>query len=216
MDAETAHARPPARGMRRVVRTILWPVRRFFDPRFEGIHAAAVDARRLMLTDLEAANETATLTGRSLDRLLAQSDAILERLGAGDGRGGTTNHVALAYALRALGAVEPGASVAVVGADETWVPAALESLGYDVTTDHGLRTAHHEGEFDAVLLFAARDIEERVRSLRHLTKTGGLLVLAVDEAHRARVEALLRGDDRADATEVDGGITLVTAKKRSG
>jgi protein-L-isoaspartate O-methyltransferase len=105
--------------------------------------------------------------------------------------------------------------VAVVGTDEPWVPAALESLGYDVTTDHGLRTAHHEGAFDAVLLFGARDLEERVRTLRELTRPGGRLVVSVDEPHRAAIEKLLRDEERTEITEIGGGTTLMTATKRS-
>ena len=216
MEAENAPARPPDRGVRRVARTILWPIRRFFDPRFEGVHAAAVDVRRLLLTDMEASNETATLTGRTLERLVAQNEQILRRLSATDGRAAVTSSMpaAVAYGFRALGTVPAGGSVAVVGSDDLWVAAALESLGYDVTTDHGLRTAHHEGAFDAVLLFAARDLEDRMRTLRELTKPGGLLVAAVDEPHRSGIETLLRDEEQTDVTEVDG-ITLITATKRS-
>jgi hypothetical protein len=214
--AETAPAQPPAGGLRRVARTVLWPLRRFFDPRFVGVHNALVELKRLLITDMEAANETATLTGRTLDRLLAQNEQILERLRAGEADGGATawESAAIAYAFRALGAVPPGSSIAVVGAHETWVPAALESLGYDVTTDHGLRSAHREGDFDAVLVLAAPDLEERLRTLRRVTKRNGLLVLAVEEPHRGRLDEILRGDERTDVTELDGGVTLVTATKR--
>ena len=53
MTAETAPAQPPAGGLRRVVRTILWPLRRFFDPRFTGIYNTVQDVRRLLVTDME-------------------------------------------------------------------------------------------------------------------------------------------------------------------
>lgn len=213
MAAETAPVQPPSGGLRRVVRTILWPLRRFFDPRFIGVHNALVELKRLLITDMDAANETATLTGRTLDRLLAQNEEILERLRAGEDTGTASDSVAVAYAFRALGAVPRGASVAVVGARDARVSAALESLGYDVTTDHGLRNAHREGDFDAVLLFAAPDLEDRFRTLRRLTKRSGLLVLCVGESHRARLDELLRGDEQTDVTDVDG-VTLVTATKR--
>jgi hypothetical protein len=55
--------------MRIVARTILWPARRFFDPRFNGIHQA-------LIADMNAANEAATFTGRSLDTILAHVEEV--------------------------------------------------------------------------------------------------------------------------------------------
>jgi Methyltransferase domain len=55
--------------MRMVARTILWPARRFFDPRFNGIHQA-------LIADMNAANEAATFTGRSLDTILAHVEEV--------------------------------------------------------------------------------------------------------------------------------------------
>ena len=183
MTAETAPAQPPAGGLRRVARTILWPLRRFFDPRFTGIFNTVQDLRRLLITDMEAANETATLTGRTLDRLVAQNEALLARLDAVDGlppasADPTEESFAAAYAMRALSAVPTGASIAAVGANSS-VDRSLSALGYDVTNQLGLRTSHNEGEFDAVLCLSPTIEVERLRSLRHLTRTGGLLVLCV-------------------------------------
>jgi SAM-dependent methyltransferase len=78
---------PPARSSRSVVRsvarTVLWPLRRFFDPRFVAIHDAVQDVRRMVIADLDARNEAAVLTGRTLDSIQEQI-AGLRRLVAFD------------------------------------------------------------------------------------------------------------------------------------
>jgi SAM-dependent methyltransferase len=77
---EGAATRSPKGVLRSVARTILWPLRRFFDPRFTGIHDAVQDVKRFVIADMDAANEAAVLTGRTLDNLLARSDATLSML----------------------------------------------------------------------------------------------------------------------------------------
>jgi Caenorhabditis protein of unknown function, DUF268 len=54
-------------GLKAIARVILWPISRFFDPRFAGI-AAAVQA------DVMATTEATELLGRSLDELQARLD----------------------------------------------------------------------------------------------------------------------------------------------
>jgi hypothetical protein len=44
---------------------------------------------------------------------------------------------------------QPEAALRLWGATSSSVNHALGALGYDLTTEHGLRTAHHEGEFEA-------------------------------------------------------------------
>jgi hypothetical protein len=197
---ETAPAQPPRSGLRRVVRAILWPLRRFFDPRFTGIHNAVQDVRRLLITHMEAANETTTLTGRTLDRLVAQNEALLARLDLSDEiRDGEHESLAAAYACRALAGLPPRAAVAVVGGAA--VARSLAALGYDVTTELGLRTAHHEGEFDAVLCLSLTANAELRRQLQHLTRDGGLLVLAA-AVGPAPVVAARRVYDKAGLDEL--------------
>jgi hypothetical protein len=181
VSAETAPAQPPGGVLRRLARAILWPLRRFFDPRFTGVHDAVQDVRRLLITDLEAANETTTLTGRMLDRLLAQNEEVLARLGGPQGNAIDANYepLASAYAFRALASVPAGGSVAAVGATSSAISRAVGALGYDLTTESGLRTAHNEGKFDAVLCLSRTINDEQLRRLRHLTKAGGTLVLSV-------------------------------------
>jgi hypothetical protein len=213
--AETAPAQPPAGSLRRVVRTILWPLRRFFDPRFTGIFNTVQDLRRLLITDMEAANETATLMGRTLDRLVAQNEALLTRLDAVDGLSPASadpseESFAVAYAMRALSAVPTGASIAAVGANGS-VDRSLAALGYDVTNELGLRTSHNEGEFDAVLCLSPTIEVEQLRRLRHLTKTAGMLVLCVGVGpapvtaarsvyDQAKLDEFLEGWEPQDAT----------------
>jgi 2-polyprenyl-3-methyl-5-hydroxy-6-metoxy-1,4-benzoquinol methylase len=55
-------------------------VRRFFDPRFTGIHEAVNDVKRVVIADMDAANEASVLTGRTLDTLVAQNEAALAAL----------------------------------------------------------------------------------------------------------------------------------------
>jgi hypothetical protein len=189
-------------------------LRRFFDPRFTGVHNAVQDVRRLVITDMEAANETTTLTGRTLDQLLAQNEEVLARLGGSSESSRETDYepFASAYAFRALATVPVGASVAVVSAS-TEVNHALGALGYDVTTEQGLRTAHQEGKFDATVCLSKSVDDEQLRRLRHLTKAGGTLVLGVavgprpvTEARRvydqAGLDDLLDGWEPADVTLV--------------
>jgi SAM-dependent methyltransferase len=66
--------------MRSVARTILWPLRRFFDPRFVGIHDAVQDLRRTVIADMDARNEAAVLTGRMLDNLMEHVEVIRRRV----------------------------------------------------------------------------------------------------------------------------------------
>jgi hypothetical protein len=213
MSAETAPAQPDRGALRRLARTILWPLRRFFDPRFAAVYDGVQDVKRLLITDMEAANETTTLTGRTLDRLVAQNEEVLARLGPSQGADGAGYEpFAFAYAFRALATVPAGGSVAAVGAMSSSVNRALGALGYDLTTEHGLRTAHHEGEFDAVLWLSTNIDEKRLRLLRHLTKAGGILVLAAavgprptTEMHvhdEAGLDELLDGWESTDVTLV--------------
>jgi Methyltransferase domain len=76
--AESPPARPLNNGLRSIARTILWPIRRFFDPRFGGIHDAVQDVRRIVIADMDAANEAATLSGRSLDSVQAQVEQLYQ------------------------------------------------------------------------------------------------------------------------------------------
>jgi 2-polyprenyl-3-methyl-5-hydroxy-6-metoxy-1,4-benzoquinol methylase len=72
---------------RSVARTLIWPARRFFDPRFTGIVQQIDDVKSVLAAEAAAANEIATFTGRSLDTVLAHVeenaralDAVNERL----------------------------------------------------------------------------------------------------------------------------------------
>jgi 2-polyprenyl-3-methyl-5-hydroxy-6-metoxy-1,4-benzoquinol methylase len=72
---------------RSVARTLIWPARRFFDPRFTGIVQQIEEVKSLVAADAAAANEIAAFTGRSLDTVLAHVeeqgralDAVYERL----------------------------------------------------------------------------------------------------------------------------------------
>jgi hypothetical protein len=69
-------------GARQVAKKLLWPAKRFFDPRFVGLHNAVQEVRALVAADLHAANETATFTGRMLDTLLAHAEQQADALGA--------------------------------------------------------------------------------------------------------------------------------------
>lgn len=74
--ASVSVERPSGRSLngsaRAVAKKLLWPARRFFDPRFVGIHEAIDDVRRILAADANAANEAATFTGRTLDTILGQ------------------------------------------------------------------------------------------------------------------------------------------------
>jgi 2-polyprenyl-3-methyl-5-hydroxy-6-metoxy-1,4-benzoquinol methylase len=67
-------------GVRTVARKLLWPARRFFDPRFTGVVEQIDDVKRLIAADAAAANEFATFTGRSFDQVNARLEQLDERL----------------------------------------------------------------------------------------------------------------------------------------
>ena len=80
MTAVEAASQSPKSILRSVGRAILWPVRRFFDPRFTGIHEEVQDVKRVVIADMDAANEASVLTGQTLDTLLVQNEALLARI----------------------------------------------------------------------------------------------------------------------------------------
>ncbi len=62
-------------GLKRAVLTILWPLRRFFDPRFQGV----ADAAR---SSVEATLEATTILGRSVAELEGRLDELFASLSA--------------------------------------------------------------------------------------------------------------------------------------
>jgi 2-polyprenyl-3-methyl-5-hydroxy-6-metoxy-1,4-benzoquinol methylase len=121
---------PDSRGfVRRVGRIVLWPLRRFFDPRFAGITAAQTatveqvaagraeaaerqdeargllaDLRRLAEADMDAATEAAAVIGSSLADLADRVDRVGEDV---DRVGEETELLSRRYLLRAQeGAVD--------------------------------------------------------------------------------------------------------------
>jgi SAM-dependent methyltransferase len=66
---------------RSVAKKILWPARRFFDPRFAGLHASLEDAKRILAADANASNEAAIFTGRSLDTIQGQLEMLNRYVG---------------------------------------------------------------------------------------------------------------------------------------
>jgi 2-polyprenyl-3-methyl-5-hydroxy-6-metoxy-1,4-benzoquinol methylase len=210
---------------KRIVLALLWPLRRFFDPRFQGIAAA-------MQANVAATTEATELIGRSLDELNSRMEERFEEqqrlidetrneAAHASGRyferlvGGSigeidqsvahllnyaSSHTGFAaqrnlwlnppisvayepggvrltnvnerivetpYVYRALARLQPGASVADVGAAESLVALSLAFLGYDVTAidlrpypfEHPrLRSVEspieewkHDGAFDAIV-----------------------------------------------------------------
>jgi Methyltransferase domain len=79
-EASTGSTRSFHSVVRAIVRTILWPLRRFFDPRFAGIQQGVEEVRRIAIADSHAATETALFTGRSLDAILAQLEDNRRRI----------------------------------------------------------------------------------------------------------------------------------------
>ena len=77
-------AERPSRSLngsaRSVGKKLLWPARRFFDPRFTGVHQAIQDVRTLVAADVNAASEAAMFIGRTLDTVLAHVEEHGEKL----------------------------------------------------------------------------------------------------------------------------------------
>ena len=71
VSAESPPGRLPDGGVRGFAKKLLWPARRFFDPRFTAVLQEIDGVKRIVAADAAAANELATFTGRSLDTVLA-------------------------------------------------------------------------------------------------------------------------------------------------
>jgi 2-polyprenyl-3-methyl-5-hydroxy-6-metoxy-1,4-benzoquinol methylase len=262
---------------KRIVLALLWPVRRFFDPRFQGIAAA-------MQANVAATTEATELLGRSLDELNSRMEArfeeqqrrfeeqqrliddtrneaahassrYFERLLGGsvaeidqsvaqllnyasshEGFAAQRNlwlnpPISLAYEpggvrltnvneriveiphiYRALARVEPGASVADVGAAESLIALSLAFLGYEVTAidlrpypfEHPrLRSVttpieewEHDGTFDAVICLS---------TIEHV----GLGAYGEDaKDHRADLDAMRRMRELT----APGGLLVLTTR----
>jgi hypothetical protein len=89
-DASRDNRSPASNGGARALgRKLLWPAKRFFDPRFVGLHEALADVKRILVAETNAANEAAMFTGRALDKIHAELDeqrrsleVVSDRLGA--------------------------------------------------------------------------------------------------------------------------------------
>src|SRR6266508_3206531 len=82
VDTENPSGRSVNGSARSVAKKLLWPARRFFDPRFIGIHEGIDDVKRILTAEANASNEAATFTGRSLDTILAYVEAQARSLSA--------------------------------------------------------------------------------------------------------------------------------------
>jgi hypothetical protein len=82
VDTENPSGRSVNGSARSIAKKLLWPARRFFDPRFIGVHQAIEDVKKTVAADANASNEAATFTGRSLDTILAHVEAQARSLGA--------------------------------------------------------------------------------------------------------------------------------------
>jgi 2-polyprenyl-3-methyl-5-hydroxy-6-metoxy-1,4-benzoquinol methylase len=144
----------PSRVLAAAARLVIWPLRRFFDARFEGvaqridvkhgdlvsrldIGSTEVTALREELATQRAENRQRHAENIHLMRILAElvTEAIDEarapdRVGAGE-----TNErvVAVPYVLRALAGVPRGSAILNVGASDRMLAVSLASLGYRVT-----------------------------------------------------------------------------------
>jgi FkbM family methyltransferase len=68
---ESAPRLTAKQAIRGLVRTLLWPVRRFFDPRFAGVAERVDEVALLIRTDMDAADTATAAIGRSLAELSA-------------------------------------------------------------------------------------------------------------------------------------------------
>jgi glycosyltransferase involved in cell wall biosynthesis len=170
---------------RRVVRGALWPLRRFFDPRFAGVDTHVTT----MHADLSARMDRAF--GPWGSQSLADIERALARLGDRVGgpaedaeRGART--VEAAHALLALGRLPAGARVLDASTPPSGLAASLGALGYDVTLVAALSPA--DGGFDAVVALGAT---AAVRDLARFARPGGTLAVTLDADAAGHLPAIL-------------------------
>jgi glycosyltransferase involved in cell wall biosynthesis len=180
-------AAPPAeRGpLRSAVRAALWPLRRFFDPRFAGVDTHVTT----MHADLSARMDRAfgpwggagSLT--ELERAIAR---VEDALRAGGG-GSAAQALASAHALTALGRLAPGARVLDASSPPSGLAPLLAALGYETAVLASLPAS--APRFDAVVALGAADGAHELA--RHLAP-GGVLVASVEAAAGGDLEGRLR------------------------
>jgi hypothetical protein len=241
------------------------PARRFFDRRFGSVDASvrevgtatrqalerdlhtAVDplARRLDelsgelaalgRSQVEAMGYVATALRSVEDRLDALADALARSQTA------DADVVAHPYAVRALGALEPGERVLAVGFERSRAPLSMAAVGLRVTAvgpvAYAFEHANLEaligepedvGERFAAVVWAARPHDPRPAASRlsrsaGLLDPGGLVVLGADPAEPAELEGFELVDRTVAGTngsgtwtagrEEDASLVLFTARR---
>jgi hypothetical protein len=125
-----ATARSPGRA---AARAAIWPLRRFFDPRFAGVDTHVTT----MHADLSARMDRAF--GPWGSQSLAEIERSIKRLGElvaanGDGTAGDggARAIGIAHALVAIGRLPAGARVLDASSPPSGLSTSLAALGYDV------------------------------------------------------------------------------------
>jgi hypothetical protein len=135
------------RLLRGIARTLLWPIRQFFDPRFQGV-VDRIDASRdeqrasirlqqetqsevtqlysLMRTDMEATSEAVTLIGRSLRDIESSLHAVQP---ANDRETIPT----APFVFRGLANIPRDGTILGVGTSDSSLYLSLATIGYRVT-----------------------------------------------------------------------------------
>ena len=135
------------RLLRGIARTLLWPIRRFFDPRFQGV-VDRIDASRdeqrasirlqqetqsevnqlysLIRTDMEATSEAVTVIGRSLRDIEASLQVVQP---ANDRETIPT----AAFVFRGLANIARDGTILGVGTNDSSLFMSLATVGYRVT-----------------------------------------------------------------------------------
>ena len=186
---EPGQGAPPIGPARAAARTILWPLRRFFDPRFAGVDTHVTT----MHADISARMDRAF--GPWGSQSLAEIERSIQRLGdlvasrdEGADAGSDARSLGLAHALVAVGRLPAGSRVLDASSPPSGLGASLAALGYEVAVVASLPAA--AAAFDAVIAVGATAAS---RDLARFLRPGGTLAVSVESGEGGDPRAHLEG-----------------------
>jgi glycosyltransferase involved in cell wall biosynthesis len=182
---EAARPGAPRGPARSAARALLWPLRRFFDPRFAGVDTHVTTMHSDLSARMDRAfgpwgSQTLTEMERSIARLAELIAADRDDLGSG------ARALGLGHVLTAIGRLPAGARILDVSSPPTGLAATLAALGYDVAVLASLPP--DAPRFDAVIAVAAN---HGTRDLARFARPGGVLAVSLESSGNGDVEARL-------------------------
>ncbi len=190
---ESGHGAAASSPARTAARTILWPLRRFFDPRFAGVDTHVLTMHADISARMDRAfgpwgSQSLAEIERSIQRV---GDLVSARRDGPDAASGARS-LGLAHALVAVGRLPVGSRVLDASSPPSGLSTSLAALGYEVSVVASLPAA--APAFDAVIAVAAN---AGLHDLARFVRPGGMLIVSLESSD---------GDARAHLPGVLGSV----------